>query len=84
MDAVEAALARLDDGSFDRCDQCGGSIGTERLVADPLLTRCPAHTMAPVPIDAGGDSGDSEGTVAVLAHDQAFPLGAQQVQSSGN
>jgi RNA polymerase-binding transcription factor DksA len=46
LDAVEAALVRLDDGSFDRCEVCGASIGSDRLLADPLLTRCPAHTPA--------------------------------------
>ena len=40
LDAVEAALRRLDDGSFDRCEVCGASIGAEHLVADPLRTRC--------------------------------------------
>ena len=44
MDAVDVALIRLDNGSFDRCEVCGSEIGHDRLVADPLLTRCPAHT----------------------------------------
>jgi RNA polymerase-binding transcription factor DksA len=44
LDAVEAALVRLEDGSFDRCDVCGQPIGRDRLQEDPLLTRCPAHT----------------------------------------
>ena len=44
LDAVEAALGRLEDGSFDRCDVCGGPIGRERLLQNPLLTRCPQHT----------------------------------------
>ena len=43
MDAVDAALIRLDNGAFDRCEVCGSEIGHDRLVADPLLTRCPAH-----------------------------------------
>lgn len=44
LDAVEAALSRLEDGSFDTCDVCGGPIGRERLLQDPLLTRCPHHS----------------------------------------
>ncbi len=44
FDAIEAALVRLDDGSFDNCQVCGGRIGQDRLMADPLLSRCPAHT----------------------------------------
>lgn len=43
FDAVQAALVRLDDGSFDRCQTCGGRISQEQLVADPLTTRCPLH-----------------------------------------
>ncbi len=43
FDAIQAALARLDEGTFDRCQVCGGRIGEERLMADPLVTRCAAH-----------------------------------------
>jgi RNA polymerase-binding transcription factor DksA len=43
LDAVEAALARLDQGGFDACDTCGARIGADLLVADPLLTKCAAH-----------------------------------------
>ena len=49
MDAVEAALQRLDDGSFDRCGVCGASIGADRLLVDPLLTRCQEHSQAEGP-----------------------------------
>lgn len=47
LDAVEAALGRLEDGSFDACEVCGGPIGRQRLLEDPLLTRCPEHTGRP-------------------------------------
>jgi hypothetical protein len=43
LDAVEAALTRLDDGSFDSCQVCGSQIGPDRLLEEPLLTRCPSH-----------------------------------------
>ena len=43
LDAVEAALARLDDGSFEHCEVCGGPIRRDRLQADPLLRRCDRH-----------------------------------------
>ena len=43
LDAVEAALARLEDGSFESCEVCGGPIGREELLQDPLLTRCQQH-----------------------------------------
>jgi DnaK suppressor protein len=37
---VERALAKLDDGSYGRCDECGGPIGDERLDAVPWAVRC--------------------------------------------
>ena len=44
LDAVQTALVRLDDGTFDRCQLCGGHITQEQLMADPLATRCSAHS----------------------------------------
>ncbi|HMC40932.1 MAG TPA: hypothetical protein VKI19_14800 [Acidimicrobiales bacterium] len=43
LDAVEAALQRLDEGTFDTCEICGQPIGSESVQEDPLLTRCPVH-----------------------------------------
>jgi len=37
---VEAALARMDDGTFGRCVRCGQPIATERLEALPWAPRC--------------------------------------------
>lgn len=37
---VEAALARLRDGSYGRCEQCGQPIEPERLEALPYATLC--------------------------------------------
>jgi len=37
---IRRALAKLDDGSYGRCDVCGGPIGAERLAALPWATRC--------------------------------------------
>ena len=42
---VERALAKLDDGSYGRCDRCGAAIGDDRLEARPasvLCVRCSA------------------------------------------
>ncbi len=44
FDAIEASLVRLDDGTFDSCQVCGARIGQDRLMADPLVTRCPGHS----------------------------------------
>ncbi len=37
---IDAALARLDDGTYGWCQRCGGSIGRDRLEAMPTATRC--------------------------------------------
>jgi DnaK suppressor protein len=38
--AVEAALARLDDGTFGTCVRCGQAIAAERLDALPWAAHC--------------------------------------------
>jgi RNA polymerase-binding transcription factor DksA len=38
--ALEAARARLADGSYEVCAECGGDIGVERLRANPAAVRC--------------------------------------------
>jgi len=40
LDEVQAALNRLDDGTFGKCESCGGAIGDERLDALPFASRC--------------------------------------------
>ncbi|HEX9343785.1 MAG TPA: TraR/DksA C4-type zinc finger protein [Actinomycetota bacterium] len=40
IDKVEAALARLRDGSYGRCEKCGQPIEPERLEALPYATLC--------------------------------------------
>jgi RNA polymerase-binding transcription factor DksA len=37
---IDAALARLDDGSYGTCARCGRPIGQERLAARPATTTC--------------------------------------------
>lgn len=37
---VERALAKLDEGSYGRCEGCGAPIGVERLEAIPWAVRC--------------------------------------------
>jgi DnaK suppressor protein len=37
---IEKALAKIDDGSYGICDECGGDIGHDRLEALPAATRC--------------------------------------------
>jgi RNA polymerase-binding transcription factor DksA len=38
--ALDAATARVEDGTFGRCVDCGGLIGAERLAALPDAVRC--------------------------------------------
>ncbi|MET0909426.1 MAG: TraR/DksA C4-type zinc finger protein [Ilumatobacteraceae bacterium] len=38
--ALQRTLADLDDDSFGACEECGGPIGFERLVALPATRRC--------------------------------------------
>jgi DnaK suppressor protein len=37
---IEEALERLEEGIIDECDECGGSIGFQRLMARPVTTLC--------------------------------------------
>lgn len=37
---IDAARARIKDGSYSLCSQCGGEIGFERLQAYPTAKRC--------------------------------------------
>ncbi len=40
LDEVEAALARVADGSYGRCEQCGEEIAPARLEAMPAARLC--------------------------------------------
>jgi DnaK suppressor protein len=37
---IDAALARIDDGTYGRCLRCGEPIGEKRLEAMPYATLC--------------------------------------------
>lgn len=37
---IDAAMARLAEGSYGRCEDCGRPIGAARLAARPVATRC--------------------------------------------
>ncbi len=40
---VEAALRRLDDGTYGRCEVCGGPVDDADLAARPTATTCAEH-----------------------------------------
>ena len=57
---LEAARARLSDGSYGICADCGGEIGYERLRANPAAVRCIAcQTMHEKTYAGGAPSGSS-------------------------
>jgi DnaK suppressor protein len=37
---IDEAVARIDDGSYGQCEECGAEIRTERLEARPVTTLC--------------------------------------------
>ena len=43
LDAVERALARLDNGTYGLCEACGERIADERLAAVPATRFCLTH-----------------------------------------
>jgi hypothetical protein len=47
LDQVDGALARLDDGSYGRCESCGAIIADERLAETPTARTC---ATCPVPV----------------------------------
>src|SRR6059036_3283841 len=44
---VDAALARMDKGTFGICESCHETIEPDRLVADPLMEYCLDHLTRP-------------------------------------
>lgn len=40
LDEVERALARLDDGTYGRCEACGEPIADDRLSEHPIASTC--------------------------------------------
>lgn len=40
LTAIDAALGRIDDGTFGTCARCGTAIAEERLEAMPSATKC--------------------------------------------
>ena len=40
LSKIDTVLAKIDDGSFGICDECGEAIGSGRLDARPVTTLC--------------------------------------------
>jgi RNA polymerase-binding transcription factor DksA len=58
LDAVEAALTRLDDGTYRLCSRCGATMEDARLAADPTATIC--VRCAAVPDGSTTETGDED------------------------
>ena len=56
MDQIDAALQRLDDGTYGKCVRCGNPIGAERLEALPYAAYC-VSCQAEVEHERGGSQG---------------------------
>jgi RNA polymerase-binding transcription factor DksA len=56
LDEVELALARLDDGTYGRCEECGSPIDDARLAGSPIVCTCGACVI--------GDSREADALVA--------------------
>ena len=40
LDQIEAAIERIEDGSYGQCEECGGKIPKSRLEAIPYVALC--------------------------------------------
>ena len=47
LEQVDAALDRIDSGTYGLCESCHESIEAERLMADPLMRYCLDHLTGP-------------------------------------
>lgn len=43
LDDVEAALERLDQGTYGTCEECGSRLADEQLEREPAARHCPVH-----------------------------------------
>jgi RNA polymerase-binding transcription factor DksA len=49
LERVEAAMRRLDDGTYGRCEVCDGLLTDDELAEDPTALFCRAHL--PISLD---------------------------------
>lgn len=55
VEAIQLALERLLEGTYERCEACGGPIGMARLRALPTVRRCIACAEAAAPEPGEGE-----------------------------
>jgi len=78
LDEVELALARLDDGTYGRCESCGTPIDDTELQAQPLARQCRSCTTT----GADPESEDPTATGARLSGPERAPLWMAADQST--
>lgn len=77
LEAVDAALARLDDGTFGCCTYCGGEIAADELARDPLITVCAEHAHVGAAQGVRSGAEPSERAVGVFARDDPLAFGRE-------
>lgn len=55
LQEIDAALARIGDGSYGTCIDCGGEIGRARLKTEPTARRCPPCKIRESPVYVGDE-----------------------------
>jgi len=80
LDEVEAALTRLDDGSYGTCRTCGGPIDDHRLAGLPTAQTCASCDGAAGDVDIAGDDPDD---VTAGAFGSDGPVHAADVEAEG-
>ena len=61
LDDVEAALRRLEEGTYGQCEACGGPIDEGRLAALPAARYCVGHQPVAGTRGSQPEGGDYEG-----------------------
>jgi len=56
LDEVELALARLDDGTYGRCEECGAPIDDARLAELPIVRTCGRCDEVDAPATVAGEA----------------------------
>jgi RNA polymerase-binding transcription factor DksA len=62
LEEVDAALARLEDGTYGRCEECGTEIADERLEVLPATRFCVEHQRVADRARGGRGTGDPTAT----------------------
>ena len=79
---VQAAIARLDDGTFGRCEGCGVTIASERLKALPQARLCIRCATNDIPPQANLNTGRPRGPADTLADEEEMGIKGREAKST--